>query len=252
MKIKFISTMDADISVKENKKNIGSLFDRIAPGYDKLNHLLSLNIDKYWRKKAAKELNKNTYNILDVATGTCDFAIELIKRKKTSHLVGIDLSKEMIKIGKDKFFDFIDKHQHDYNDVKVTIMQADCTSLPFKDNSFAALTCAYGVRNFSDLNKGLGEMYRVLTPNGKLVILEFTYPKNKLIKFFYNIYFTNVLPWVGKIISKDNSAYKYLPASVKAFATEEQFIQNLETIGFKNTKYKNLTFGISTIYTATK
>lgn len=230
--------------IQEEKKNIGSLFDGIAKSYDFLNHLLSLNIDKKWRKKAIAML-KPCNNLLDVATGTCDFAIEILKQNKAKQIYGIDVSKEMIAIGRKKI-----DNLSTYTNIQLN--QEDVCSLSFKDNSFEAVTCAFGVRNFSNLDVGLKEMFRVLKENGQIIILEFSYPQNPIIKFFYNLYFTIVLPFIGKLVSKDKQAYKYLPQSVKMFYQGEIFLQHLQQAGFKNTKYKSLTFGICTIYTGEK
>lgn len=230
--------------IQEEKKNIGSLFDGIAKSYDFLNHLLSLNIDKRWRKKAIAML-KPCNNLLDVATGTCDFAIEILKQNKAKQIYGIDVSKEMIAIGRKK----IDNLKTSAN---IQLEQEDVCFLSFKDNSFEAVTCAFGVRNFSDLDSGLKEMFRVLKENGQIIILEFSYPQNPIIKFFYNLYFTAVLPLIGKLVSKDKRAYTYLPQSVKTFYQGKQFLHHLQQAGFKNTKYKSLTFGICSIYIGEK
>ncbi|MBR1768868.1 MAG: bifunctional demethylmenaquinone methyltransferase/2-methoxy-6-polyprenyl-1,4-benzoquinol methylase UbiE [Bacteroidales bacterium] len=226
--------------MQEEKKNIGNLFDRIAKHYDLLNHLLSFNIDKLWRKKAIKRLTPCD-ELLDVATGTGDFALEILKQDKAAHITGIDLSKEMLAVGKEK----IKKAQEEK---RIQLQQEDCASLSLADESFDALTCAFGVRNFAFLDKGLSEMYRVLKPKSKIIILEFSYPKNFLIKAVYNFYFTSVLPLVGKIISKDRQAYSYLPKSVKNFPQREDFLQHLQKAGFRNTGFQSLTFGICTIY----
>lgn len=231
--------------VKERKNNIGSLFDNIAKHYDLLNHLLSLNIDKIWRRKAIKKLSTTKENLLDVATGTCDFALEIIKQDKAKNITGIDLSKEMLAVGKHK----VEKANLSS---RITLQQEDCTNLSFPDESFDALTCAFGVRNFNNLDKGLEEMFRVLKPKSEIVILEFSYPKNVIIRFFYNFYFTCILPLIGKLISKDKSAYTYLPKSVKGFIWGEEFLSHLTKVGFSNTEYKTLTFGIATIYKAVK
>lgn len=243
--------MSEQISVSDNRKSIGGLFDRIAPHYDRLNHLLSLNIDKIWRRKAVKELSQTEGTILDVATGTCDFAIEILRAKKTKKLIGVDLSEVMMALGRKKIEQFISSKDI-YKDCKVDIKAANCADLPFEDNTFAAVTCCYGVRNFSKLEKCLQEMHRVMQENGKLVIVEFSYPSNKLVRIIYDFYFTKILPTIGKMISKDNSAYNYLPASVKAFYKGKQFADKLSEAGFRNTNWHNQTFGISTIYTAIK
>ncbi len=262
--------MTNELSVKENKKTIGSLFDRIAEHYDFLNHLLTLNIDKGWRKKTVKKLKCYNHNalsideknvklkILDVAAGTGDLTLQMIKSYKNKKIIcqniaftGIDLSGQMLKKAKQK----IDKFLIDTGlntKTTVALKQENVEHLSFEDNTFDVVTCAFGVRNFSNLNLGLSEMNRVLKPKGQVVILEFTYPKNIFIRFGYNIYFTYILPFVGKIISKDNSAYKYLMKSVKEFPKETAFIKYLQDIGFENCQCENLTFGIASIYTAYK
>ncbi len=228
----------------EEKKNIGFLFDRIAKKYDLLNHLLSLNIDKAWRKKAIQRL-RPCENLLDIATGTGDFALEIIRQRKADKVLGIDLSKQMLAIGKEKIA------KAGKADI-IALEQADVAALGFSDEVFDAVTCAFGVRNFADLDKGLSEMYRVLRHNGQIVILEFSYPRNCIIKFFYNIYFSFVLPLIGKLVSKDKKAYGYLPKSVKGFIQGEEFVDHLVGVGFQNPEYKYLSFGICTIYTAQK
>ncbi|MBQ9313380.1 MAG: bifunctional demethylmenaquinone methyltransferase/2-methoxy-6-polyprenyl-1,4-benzoquinol methylase UbiE [Bacteroidales bacterium] len=231
--------------LKQKKENIGSLFDNIAKYYDSLNHILSLNIDKYWRRKAVKMLDKKVLHLLDVATGTCDFAIEIIKQEKAEKITGIDLSNNMLEIGQKKI------NQQWLNE-RIHLQQEDCTQLTFEDNTFDAITCAFGVRNFNNLSKGLNEMFRVLKPKSKIIILEFSYPKNKVVRYFYDFYFTKILPLIGKFVSKDKQAYNYLPMSVKNFIWGEKFLEQMEKAGFKNTKYKTLTFGICTIYSAEK
>ena len=234
------------------KQNIGSLFDRIAGKYDFLNHLLSLNIDKLWRKKAVKAIDKDKIvsgKCLDVAIGTADLAIELACQLKKQHatfsITGIDLSTEMMRIGEKK----VEKRalQH-----CISFQQASALDMPFDDNIFDVVTCAYGVRNFSDLDKGLVEMQRVLRPGGQLMILEFSYPENRLIAWVYDLYFTHILPAVGRLLSKDKTAYSYLNRSVKGFVWGNQMCERIAMAGFSQITHKPLTFGITTIYTATK
>ncbi|MBR1626284.1 MAG: bifunctional demethylmenaquinone methyltransferase/2-methoxy-6-polyprenyl-1,4-benzoquinol methylase UbiE [Bacteroidales bacterium] len=245
--------------VKENKKNIGSLFDRIASKYDLLNHLLTLNIDKYWRKKTVSQIRISDNpsllpdtKILDVATGTGDLAIEILKQNKTNSIVGIDLSGQMLKIGKDKIRKYISENFSENVAIHTDLMIANVENMPFEDSSFNAVTCAFGVRNFNNLKQGLKECFRILKNNGQIVILEFAYPKNIIIRFFYNIYFTYILPSAGRIISKDNTAYKYLMKSVKDFPKDNSFLDILQSCGFKNTSFKRLTFGIADIYVGYK
>lgn len=224
------------------KQNIGSLFNRIAGSYDRLNHLLSLNIDKRWRKKAVKMLHP-CEQLLDVAVGTGDLAIEIVRQGKAQHVTGIDLSTEMMKIGAEKVAKRNMQGQ-------IEFVEASALALPYPDGHFDAVTCAYGVRNFSDLDQGLCEMRRVLKPGGQLLILEFSYPKNRLFAWAYDLYFSHILPKIGKWLSKDKTAYDYLNRSVKNFIWGEAMAAKLEKAGFCDLNYKALSFEITTIYTA--
>ena len=226
------------------KQNIGSLFDRIAGTYDQLNHLLSLNIDRRWRKKAVAKLQPCN-ELLDVAIGTADLALEIVRQQKADHVSGLDLSAEMMRIGADK----VRKQQ--LTD-RISFEQGSALELPYPDQHFDAVTCAYGVRNFSDLDRGLQEMQRVLQTNGQLVILEFSYPENQLVRWVYDLYFSHILPTVGRWLSKDKTAYSYLNRSVKDFIWGDEMCQHLINAGFKNAKCQTLSFGITSIYTATK
>lgn len=234
------------------KQNIGSLFDRIAGKYDFLNHLLSLNIDKWWRRKSVKYITqgKNVQGqCLDVAIGTADLAIELARQLSQQHasfnITGIDLSTEMMRIGEEKVKK---RGLHGC----ISFQQASALDMPFDDNTFNVVTCAYGVRNFSDLDKGLAEMQRVLKSGGQLMILEFSYPKNKLIAWVYDLYFTHILPTVGRWLSKDRTAYTYLNRSVKSFVWGTQMCERIAEAGFCQVMHWPLTFAITTVYTATK
>ncbi|MBO7418366.1 MAG: bifunctional demethylmenaquinone methyltransferase/2-methoxy-6-polyprenyl-1,4-benzoquinol methylase UbiE [Bacteroidaceae bacterium] len=238
--------------MQQEKQNIGSMFDRIAGKYDYLNHLLSLNIDKWWRRQAVKTIKKDFdggCQCLDVAIGTGDLAIELACQLNSQHtscnITGIDLSIEMMRIGEEK----VRKRGLEQC---ISFQQASALDIPFADDTFDIVTCAYGVRNFSNLNKGLAEMQRVLKPNRQLMILEFSYPKNKLIAWTYDLYFTHILPAVGRFFSKDKTAYTYLNRSVKSFVWGEQMCKQLTAAGFSQVTHKTLTCGITTIYTATK
>ena len=224
------------------KTNIGSLFNRIAGSYDRLNHILSLNIDKRWRKKAVKRLVP-CQNLLDVAIGTADLAVEIVRQGKAQHVTGIDLSTEMMKIGAEK----VAKRNMQG---KIEFVEGSALALPYPDQHFDAVTCAYGVRNFSDLDQGLREMRRVLKPGGQLVILEFSYPENKLIAWFYDLYFTHILPKIGQWLSKDKTAYDYLNRSVKHFIWGEAMAERLKAAGFKDIDYKTMSCGITTAYEA--
>lgn len=234
------------------KQNIGSLFDRIAKKYDFVNHLLSLNIDKWWRRKAVKGIGTKgsaKLQCLDVAIGTADLAIALARRLEKCgtafHITGIDLSAEMMRIGEEKV-------RRQELQQRITFMQASALEMPFDDNSFDVVTCSYGVRNFSDLHKGLSEMQRVLRPGGELMILEFSYPENKVMAWAYDLYFSHVMPRVGRLLSKDKTAFNYFNRSVKNFVWGKEMCERLAAAGFSGITHQTLTFGITTIYRATK
>ena len=229
-----------------NVSPIATMFDRISSKYDALNHLLSLNIDKVWRRKAAKEVAKHQpATILDLATGTADLAIALAKRNPQAHIVGMDISEKMLEIGKKK----VAKQKMD---PQIELRVGDAASLPFVDNTFDTVTVAFGVRNFEDLDKGLSEIHRVLKPNGQAVILEFSMPERFPVKQLYRFYFKRLLPFIGRIVSKDKSAYSYLPASVEHFPKPNIFVEMLAQKRLSNGQAKPLTFGIATLYTAAK
>ena len=227
------------------KEQVAKMFDNISPKYDFLNHFLSVGIDIYWRKKAIKLLrNNNPKLILDIATGTGDFAIEAL-RLSPDKVIGVDISAGMLKYGQEK----INKLGLGN---KIELLLGDSEKLNFEDNTFDAITVSFGVRNFENLEKGLTDMFRVLKPGGKTIILEFSKPKAFPMKQLYNFYFKNILPVVGKLFSKDNTAYTYLPESVNAFPDGEDFLKVFEKSGFKLTKCIPLTFGISSIYIGEK
>lgn len=226
----------------EEKKNIGGLFDRIAGTYDTLNHLLSLNIDRSWRRKTVQMLRPCS-RLLDVAIGTGDLSLEIMKQKKAEAIQGIDLSQEMMNVGKAKV-------KKAGLEGKIAFELGSALDMPYADGEYDALTCAYGVRNFSDLDKGLQEFHRVLKPGGQLAILEFSYPTNPIIRFGYDLFFSNILPLIGRLISNDQTAYSYLNKSVKEFIWGNEMVKHIEAAGFKNVKFRTLTFGITTIYTA--
>ncbi|MDP1746037.1 MAG: bifunctional demethylmenaquinone methyltransferase/2-methoxy-6-polyprenyl-1,4-benzoquinol methylase UbiE [Bacteroidota bacterium] len=227
------------------KEQVAAMFDNIAPKYDFLNQLLSLGIHKGWRRKAIRLLEvQKPKTILDIATGTADFAIEAMKLDPTK-VVGVDISEGMLKLGRDKINKLGLQN-------KIELKTGDSESLPFSDNSFDAITVGFGVRNFENLEKGVADIYRVLNPDGMLVILEFSKPIHFPVKQVYNFYFKYVTPFVGKLFSKDSSAYTYLPESVNAFPAGEEFLKILNNAGFKETKAISLTFGIASIYIARK
>jgi len=229
----------------DKKKQIAKMFNNIAIRYDFLNHFLSLGVDKYWRKKAISKLNgRNNTVILDIATGTGDFAIEAMKLKPEK-IFGVDISTEMLEIGKKKI---LAKNLQN----TIQLFEGDSEDLIFEDNKFDAVTVAFGVRNFQNLEAGLEEMRRVLKPGGKAVILEFSQPKNSFFKKLYNFYSSKITPGIGKAISKDKEAYAYLHESVKAFPHGIEFCNIMIRCGYKNIHFTTLTFGIVTIYTAEK
>ncbi|MEQ9404250.1 MAG: bifunctional demethylmenaquinone methyltransferase/2-methoxy-6-polyprenyl-1,4-benzoquinol methylase UbiE [Cyclobacteriaceae bacterium] len=227
------------------KKQVAEMFDSISGKYDFLNHFLSLGIDIRWRKKAIRLLHDiNPDEILDIATGTGDFAIESL-RLGPRKVIGVDISEGMLKVGREKM---IKKGL----DQIITLESGDSENLRFDDNNFDAVIVAFGVRNFENLEKGLSEMNRVLRPGGRAVILEFSKPTVFPFKQLYNFYFRWILPKIGKLVSKDNAAYTYLPESVNEFPYGQDFLDILSKTGFKNTKCKPLTLGISSIYTGEK
>jgi len=233
-------------SVSSGKKEqVASMFNNIAHRYDFLNQLFSLGIHKKWRRKSIELIRKyNPKTILDVATGTADFAIEALKLNPDK-IVGVDISEGMLDEAKKKI-----KEQKLEN--KIELKTADSENLPFTDNSFDAITVGFGVRNFENLEKGLKEMYRVLSKNGVVVILEFSKPRVFPVKQLYNFYFNRIMPLIGRLFSKDNSAYTYLPESVKAFPCGKDFLNIMDKVGFLQKTIYPLNFGIASIYLARK
>ena len=222
------------------------MFDRIAPTYDRLNHMLSLGIDRRWRRTAVDALGKfKPQQILDIATGTGDFAVLLANRIKPQHITGADISEGMMAIGREKV------KEAGLQDT-ISFQYEDCLKLSFPDASFDAVTSAYGVRNFQDLEAGLREMHRVLRPGGHLLIVELTPPPRFPMKQLFWIYAHIVMPLLGRLISHDNSAYTYLPASMEAFPQAEQMESILKRAGFSEVQWCRFTFGISTMYLAEK
>ena len=228
------------------KKQVTQMFDNIASKYDLLNRILSLGIDKSWRKKAIKNLNSTDHRrILDVATGTADLAIEINKQINPTQIIGLDISSEMINFGNKK----IEKLK--LQD-RIKLEVGDSENMPFDNDSFDATTVAFGVRNFGNLKRGLQEMHRILRPDGKIVVLEFSKPLYFPFKQFFNLYFKYILPFIGKQTSKDKKAYSYLYKSVQAFPDYDKFADILEQTGFRSVQWKPLSLGICTIYTAIK
>ncbi len=228
------------------KKQVSNMFDNIAPWYDFLNHFLSLGIDISWRKKAIRSLRDlQPKRILDVATGTADLALEAESQLSPTQIVGIDISKEMLEIGRQKL------EKKGLTD-KIELLEGDSENIPFPDNTFDAVTVAFGVRNFENLSQGLQQMHRVMRVGGRIAILEFSKPALFPFRQLYNFYFKNLLPAIGKITSKDPKAYRYLYESVQAFPDGRDFVNTLEKIGFKSASFKPLTLGICTLYLAEK
>lgn len=227
------------------KEQVAKMFDNISHRYDFLNHFLSLGIDKVWRRKAISMLTPlHPKLILDVATGTGDFAIQALSLNP-DRIFGIDISEGMLEMGRNKL--------KDRNlSSKIELLQGDSENIPFEENKFDAVTVAFGVRNFENLEKGLREIFRVLKPGGKLIVLEFSRPKAFPMKQGYNFYFKTILPKIGRMVSSDKSAYTYLPESVEAFPDGADFLRILENVGFKQSQCKALTFGISSIYSGAK
>ncbi len=228
------------------KDKIKSLFDNIAPDYDKLNHILSLNIDKGWRRKAVREIvdTNEVLTVLDVACGTGDFTIEIARKAvANSRVIGIDLSEGMMKVGRDKIA---------AANVNAVLEYGDCEALTYADDTFDRISVGFGVRNFEHLAVGLGEMCRVLKPGGKLVILELSIPSNPVIRWFYKLYFLNILPAIGGMVSGNRSAYEYLPASVLHFPAPDKFIPMMHEAGFGVVKHKAFTFGVCRMYVGIK
>lgn len=228
------------------KEKIKSLFDNIAPDYDKLNHILSLNIDKGWRRKAVKEITdkEEPLEVLDVACGTGDFTIEIARKAaEGSRIVGIDLSEGMMKVGRKKIKSA---------GVNAILEYGDCEALVYPDRSFDRVSVGFGVRNFEHLEIGLKEMCRVLKPDGKLVILELSVPQNPFLRWCYKLYFLNILPAIGGMVSGNRGAYEYLPASVLHFPGPEKFIPMMHEAGFGKVKHKALTFGVCRMYIGIK
>lgn len=241
MEINKVTPYNTDNS---KKSQVEDMFDNIAPKYDLLNHVLSMKIDVLWRNTLVKWLAKDQpKDILDVATGTGDLAIT-VQKGTNAKVVGLDLSQQMLNVGIEKI------KKHNLSD-KISMQKGDAENLPFLDNSFDGVTVAFGVRNFENLNKGLAELRRVVKDNKSVYILEFSKVEGFLGPF-YMFYFKNILPAIGRLVSKDNRAYTYLPDSVNAFPFGEKMKNILLETGFTTVEYKKLSLGIATIYKATK
>lgn len=230
---------------KTKKEQVADMFDNISRKYDLLNHTLSLGIDILWRRKAIRLLKPFApQTVLDIATGTGDFAVEAVKLKPKK-IIGVDISEGMLEVGREKIA------QKGLDDL-IELNYGDAENLAFEDNKFDVLTVAFGVRNFENLKKGLSEMFRVTSEGGHVMIIEFSKPRKFPVKQLFNFYFNTILPKIGKLVSKDNAAYKYLPESVAAFPDGLAFLKILNEVGYKEAKCIPLTFGISSIYWARK
>ncbi len=228
------------------RAQVEAMFNRIAPTYDRLNHLLSLGIDRRWRRKAVDALKPYApLTILDIATGTGDFAILAARRLDPDRIIGVDISEGMMDVGRKKV-------KQEGLDNTIFFMKDDSTDLSFQDDTFDAVTVAYGARNFENLEAGLSEMCRVLKPGGHLMLVELTTPPHFPMKQLFWIYAHVVMPVIGRLISHDDSAYTYLPRSMAVFPQAEQLVPTLRHCGFSKVEFKRFTFGLSTMYLATK
>ena len=232
------------------KENVRQMFDGIASDYDRLNHIMSLDIDKTWRRKALREIvSPEVRSVLDLACGTGDFSIAIARRMRrqsiTGHVTGVDLSEGMLAVMKEKVA------QEGLADM-ISMQVGDGENLPFGPGAFDRVTIAFGIRNFENRTKGLQEMLRVLKPGGKLVILELSVPENAVIRWFYNLYFLHILPLIGGKVSGDKAAYNYLPASVLHFPGRKAFVDEMHAAGFLEVTHRAFSFGICRMYTGVK
>lgn len=225
---------------------VKEMFDSIAPAYDFMNRAMTLGIDRWWRHVAVRMVKRAMpRRILDVATGTGDFAIGLYKNVLPEQVVGIDLSQGMLDVAERKINERgLQEH--------ISLQQADCLTMPFADAEFDAVTVAFGVRNFEHLFQGYQQMHRVLSPGGMLCVIELSTPRNKLVRWFYDLYTLHIIPWVGAMKSHDRSAYRYLPQSIAAVPQGDDMLAIMQEAGFKQCKVKRLTLGTCSIYTAVK
>ncbi len=224
------------------KEKIQEMFDVIATDYDRLNHIMSLGIDKTWRSRAIKQIAGA--KVLDIACGTGDFSIAIAKKTDAS-VTGLDLSEGMLKVMDEKV------RKEGLQD-RISTLQGDCENLPFEDCSFDCVTIGFGIRNFEHRETALREILRVLRPDGKLIILELSIPQNPVIRWFYKLYFSGITPTIGGWISGQKSAYRYLPASVIAFPPKDQWMKTMSDCGFSEVKHKAFTLGICRLYTGRK
>ena len=230
----------------DKTQQVEQMFDNIASTYDTLNHRLSWNIDRYWRRKAIRKLQPFApKEVLDIATGTGDFAIQTCRFLPSVSIKGVDISEGMMAVGRKKV-ELMELQE------RISFERQDCTALTFDDNSYDAVIAAFGIRNFADLDKGLREMCRVLRPGGHLCILELTQPVAFPVRQLFQLYSHTVLPLYGRLISKDSEAYTYLTKTIEAFPQGERMVEILQQAGFRQAQFQRLTFGICTLYFATK
>lgn len=229
------------------KEQVEQMFDNIAPTYDRLNHILSFNIDRIWRRRVVRIVRRsNAQSVMDIATGTGDLAIAMAKRVDDIRILGVDLSEEMLRVAAEKV-------ARQGLAERITLKKGDAEGLDMvATESMDVVTVAFGVRNFENLEKGLSELYRALKPGGKLVVLEFSIPSNRLVRWAYAQYSHRLLPRIGALVSKDRKAYDYLPDSVEEFPTPERFMDILRSVGFSSVKARSQSFGIAHIYEAVK
>lgn len=232
---------------QSKKEQVEQMFDNIAPTYDRLNHVLSFNIDRIWRKRVMRIVRRHKPQlVMDIATGTGDLAIAMAKRIDDVRIMGVDLSEEMLRVAQGKVLKLGMAE-------RISLTKGDAENLDMvASESVDAVTVAFGVRNFENLEQGLGELYRTLKPGGKLIVLEFSIPRNKLVRWVYAQYSHRLLPRIGAMISKDRKAYDYLPDSVEEFPSPERFSAMLLGVGFADVKAKSQSFGIAHIYEAIK
>lgn len=225
------------------KEKIQEMFDSVAPSYDRLNHIMSLGVDRIWRRKALKEIvDGSQQRILDVACGTGDSTIAIAKAAGSgTRVTGIDISEGMMSL-------VMRKASHEGVHDRIKLLKADAEALPFPDGQFHRVTCAFGIRNFEHKDIALQEFLRVLAPGGKAVILELSVPDNRRLRRLYDLYFMHILPFVGGLISGNKQAYKYLPASVHAFPAPPVFCNMMRTAGFSNVRFRTFTFGLCRLY----
>ena len=233
-----------------DKEQIALMFNDIAPTYDKLNHILSLNVDKSWRRKAVKRLKKSVVEvqnpmILDVACGTADSTIQIAKSIENAEILGLDISEKMLEIGEEKVKKL-------GLESRIKFHNSCAENIDFQDDTFDAVFVAFGVRNFEDRMKGLGEILRVLKHDGSLFVLELSEPQNVIVRWFYNLYFKNILPFIGKKVSGNAAAYRYLQQTVEKFPMPKEFMKMLQDIGYQDIKHKAYSCGLCRLYQAKK